>query len=177
MKILYADGWMVDALAAAGLANTTLLDLPALLNTLSADDVAFYVDVNKNLEAFLPKELVKSFEPTVFNLQGAENDRKLRAVVDAQVGAAVRKRAAIPADAKDEDKVLTCDLLGADTLLFRHISKTKEVTPVQQQSHLAERVLRQLAALGTRFEQLAVLPVMRWYLDARTILLTPNRIV
>lgn len=174
MKILYADAWMVDALAAAGLPRTTLLDIPALLNTLSADDVAFYLDVNRNLASFMPPPIVGSFTAPNLKLAGPDEHRGLKRVHDALQGRAIKKSSAIPVDAKDQTKALTCDLLDADTILFRYIpSANADASAVVRLCRLAERVIRQLYTM-LPFEQLSVLPVMRMYLEARQNLLTPT---
>lgn len=171
MKILYADAWMVDALTAAGLPRTALLDIPALLNTLSVDDVAFYIDTNRNLNGFLPKEVVSSFQPATFIQLNSTDDRQMRRVHDALQGRAIKKSTAVPADAKNTGKMLTCDLLDADTILFRYIDSVGDTSPLHRVLHLSERIIRQLYTMLS-FEHLSVLPVVRMYLENRQTLLT-----
>lgn len=176
MKILYADGWMIDALTAAGLPRSTLLDIPALLNTLSADDVAFYLDVNRNLTGFIPAAIVNSFTAPVFIRPTDASDQRLKRVQDALLGRAIKQSKAVPADAKGTDKILTCDLLNADTILFRYIpAPTASTSALVRVNRFTERVIRQLYTMLT-FEQLSVLPLVRMYLEDRQTLLTPNTV-
>jgi hypothetical protein len=177
MKILYADAWMIDALAAARLPTTTLLNISALLDTLSADDVAFYIDLNKNLSAFIPKAIVESFTPAALDLSGASLDKRLRRVHDALQARSVTNTSAVPKAAADDHLVLTCDVLDADTILFRHIPKPDESeNNVARMGRLTERLIRQLY-LSLSFERLIVLPVVKMYLDWRHVALRPNVIV
>lgn len=172
MKMVYASRWMLDALASAGQPRTVLLDLPALLNTLSAEDVAFYVAANNNLASFLPKEIFESFHRVNFDL----SDPKLAKVRDALQRIEVSGKAAIPAEADDARQMLTSDLFDADAIVFQHILKETAQEGAFRVAHIAERVLRQMATV-LRYEQYIVLPIARWYMEARQQILTPNRIV
>ena len=181
MKLLYADTWMIEALKAANKTPEALLNLPVLLSTLSLEDVAFYLAVNKNLEEFLPKQLVDSFKQPSFKLQGWISDKQVREVESLLEARRLTNAKKVPDDAKKDDKVLTIDILNADTLLVHYIDRQGPApTTVQGKaqwiSDFAERTIRQLFAL-VRFEDIAPLPIMRWYLEARALVLRPNSVV
>ncbi len=177
MKILYADAWMVQALASAGVAATTLLDLPQLLDTLSVEDVAFYVRVNKNLPAFIPAPIVNSFTPVVFDLSDIHSQPGTRRIKDVVQALDITGKPAVPADASDPSKILTCDLLGADTIVFKHISKAGAViNELEHTQHFLDRIIRQMSVIEP-FERVAIQPVMRYYLETRAEQLKPNRVV
>lgn len=181
MKLLYADTWMIDALKAANKTPAALLDLPSLLSTLSTEDVAFYLEVNKNLGSFLPKPLVDSFKTAEFKLQGWISEAQLQKVNDVLEARRLTNAKHAPADAKDEDKVLTVDILNEDTLLAHYIDRGDrpmdgDLDKAHWVSDFCERVLRQMATL-VRFEAIAPRPIMRWYLEARQVILRPNSVV
>jgi hypothetical protein len=181
MKLLYADTWMIEALKAANKTTAVLLDLPALVSTLSLQDVAFYLDVNKNLAAFLPKALVSSFQSPEFKLQGWLSEKQVKQVEDLLEARRLTNKKVTPDEAHDASKVLTIDILDDDTLLVHYIDRTTETFSSERdkamwESKFGERVLRQMSAF-MKFEAIAVLPIMRWYLKAREVVLTPNTVV
>ena len=181
MKLLYADSWMIEALKAANKTPAALLDLPTLLNTLSNADVAFYLALNKNLDGFLPKELVGSFSAVAFTLKGWLSDKQVREVEDLLEVRRMTNAKQVPDDAHNTEKMLTVDILDDETLLVHYIDR-QGPNPTDSQSKAAwisqfsERVIRQMGALR-RFEEIVVLPVMRWYLEARQVILRPNSVV
>lgn len=181
MKLLYADTWMIEALKAANKTTAVLLDLPALLSTLSLQDVAFYLEVNKNLAGFLPKALVSSFQSPEFKLQGWISDAQVKQVTDLLEARLLTKASKEPDDAKDANKVLTIDIVNDDTLLVHYVDRQSPPRQSERDKALwisafAERTLRQMSAFMA-FETIAILPIMRWYLNAREVVLTPNTVV
>jgi len=181
MKLLYADAWMIEALKAANKTPAALLDLPVLLNTLSQEDVAFYLDMNKNLAAFLPIELVSSFTAPPFTLKQWVSGKQAREVEDLLEARRLTKAKVIPEDAKNAQKMLTVDILDDETLLVHYIDRSGDVpfdarSKAAWISSFAERALRQMAAL-IPFESIAPLPLLRWYLQARSVILRPNTVV
>lgn len=181
MKLLYADTWMIEALKAANKTTAVLLDLPALVSTLSLQDVAFYLEVNKNLEAFLPKALVSSFSQPEFKLQGWLSEAQVKQVNDLLEARHLTKAKKEPDDAKDPNKVLTIDILNDDTLLVHYIERegtsfSSARDKAMWVSEFAERAMRQMSAFMT-FDAIAIRPIMHWYLQARQVVLTPNTVV
>jgi len=176
MKMVYAESWMIDALKAAHLPPTALLDLPVLLDTLSPKDVAFYLAMNRSLTEFLPKDLVASFSPIDVRLELLGDHPKAQRVADALRHRQYAK-GAVPPRANDSDYKLTCDLLDPDTLVFQHILKSDpSLSANYYASTLLERVLRQMYTTLS-FEKLVVLPVFRWWMELRQQALIPNKVV
>jgi hypothetical protein len=181
MKLLYADTWMIEALKAANKTPVALLDIPTLLNTLSEEDVAFYLGVNKNLAEFLPKPLVSSFKPVEFKLQGWISEKQVKKVEDLLEARRLSSAKLMPEEANDADKMLTIDILNDEVLLVHYIDR-KDVSMQTNLdkalwvSEFAERVIRQMSAFVT-FDKLAALPIFRWYLQARRVVLEPNTVV
>lgn len=181
MKLLYADTWMIEALKAANKTTAVLLDLPALLSTLSLQDVAFYLEVNKNLAGFLPKALVGSFRNAEFKLHGWLSDQQVQQVNDLLEARHLTKASKTPEEAKDPNKVLTIDIVDDDTLLVHYIDRQSQQHSSERDKALwisafAERTMRQMSAFMS-FDAIAILPVMHWYLKAREVVLTPNTVV
>lgn len=181
MKLLYADTWMIEALKAANKTPEALLDLPTLLNTVSEEDVAFYLGVNKNLGEFLPMPLVSSFKPVEFKLRGWLSEKQVTKVEDLIEARRLSNAKQVPVDAKDANKVLTIDILNDEVLLVHFIDRQGQALQTARDkaiwvSEFAERVIRQMSAF-VKFENIAVLPVFRWYLQARRVVLEPNTVV
>lgn len=181
MKLLYADTWMIEALKAANKTPAVLLDLPTLVSTLSLQDVAFYLEVNKNLAGFLPKALVNSFQSPEFKLQGWLSEHQVQQVQDLLDARLLTKASKKPEDAKDPNKVLTIDIISDDTLLVHYIDRQSQQHSSERDKALwisafAERTMRQMSAF-MNFDAIAVLPIMHWYLKAREVVLTPNTVV
>ena len=176
MKMVYAESWMLEALKAAHLPPTALLDLPVLLDTLSPVDVAKYLAMNRSLTEFLPKALVASFSPLELHLEHLGEHTKKQKLADALRRHEFAK-GAVPQRANDSDYKLTCDLLDPDTLVFQHILKSDpSLNEAYYEMTLAERVLRQMYTTLS-FEKLAVLPIMRGWLELRQKALAPNKVV
>jgi hypothetical protein len=176
MKMVYAESWMIDALKAAHLPPTALLDIPVLLDTLSPVDVAFYLAMNRSLTEFLPKDLVMSFSPLDVRLEQLGEHTKKQKLVDALHRREFAK-GAVPKLASDSDYKLTCDLLDADTLVFQHIRKSDpSLSAMYYDLTFVERVLRQMYT-AISFEKLVVLPITRWWMEMRAKALVPNKVV
>lgn len=176
MKMVYAQSWMIDALKAAHLPPTALLDLPVLLDTLSTPDVAFYLAMNRDLKAFIPEAIVDSFTPIHFDL-ALLSHAKTQKLADQLTKLQFGRKEVISPEARDETKRLTCDLLDPDTIVFRHIvTSSKDVPAEVNHISLAERLLRQMYTTLS-FEKVVVLPVFNLWLSLRRKMLAPNKVV
>lgn len=177
MKLLYADNWLIDAVVAANLPKEKLLDLPVLLDTVSSSDVAFYLELNSNLEGFLPAALVRSFSPVEFKIKGWVSEKKVQEIADIQEASRLKGPPATPVDTKNRDLVITTDILNADTLLAHYVEHPEatinsSLQKAKMDSEFTNRVIRQMLTDLT-FDAVATLPIMGWYLRSRQEVLNP----
>lgn len=62
MKIIFVPAWVEQALESDERGIRAVLDQDVLKATLSREDVAFYVQLNRNMQRWLPAEIPHSFE-------------------------------------------------------------------------------------------------------------------
>lgn len=171
MKILYVSDWMLDAVKASQRPLDTLCNIPALLDTLSADDVAFYLTANQHLSSFIPEAVVRSFTKPDFNFdpRQAKDNPAVKKVVDALERRAFQKGKFVPEEANDPTKVLTCELMNDDTILVYFIPKQAIEGEEDQdrQGVFIERLMRQVYT-QVRFETMTQLPFFGQYLSDRS---------
>lgn len=177
MKIIYAPRWLLGALAASGTSQSTLADPKALSKlccTLSPEDVASFVVANEGLQRFVPKAVVNSFEPPVFDLE----DPSVKAVKDAYQRLWVSERGALPAEAGKPNYKLTSMLLDDTTVVvyyFEAQQATDATEKLSEELSFLKRLIRQVCMI-VPFERMVTYPIVARYLTvSQKLLVTVQR--
>jgi hypothetical protein len=142
------------------------LSVSSLTDTLSPPDVAFYIRCNQMPEVCLPDAIAKSFEFVDYskdlkhlNIGGLETAifERLENLVVNGIGGQLKE---------EKDKLLTCDILDGDVILFTYIDPPEHSSQGGGLVELYDRLIAQLSAL-IPFNESAKLPIFKAYLEAK----------
>ena len=142
------------------------LSLSSLSSTLSPPDVAFYIRCNQLPLDCLPDPIAKTFEFQDFSHHIAHlNDVSLENSIHSRLEK--YKVTNLSKELADEkNKMLTCDILDGDYILFTYIDQPDNSSQALGDVELYDRLLTQLCAI-LPFHQVATLPVFRAYVQAK----------
>lgn len=149
------------------------LKLSSLASTLSSPDVAFYIRCNQRLKDCLPEPIVESFESINF-------EPDLKHLIEGGLDNAIQSRLEkiktldLEKELSDEkSKMLTCDILEGDVILFTYIDKPEDSSQDVGEQELYDRLLTQMCAFYP-FHQVAKLPIFKAYVQAAQAAITAN---
>lgn len=177
MKILYVPDFMRAALKAAGAEDSVLYSIEKLANTVSPEDVAFYLYVNLDLKTVMPEDIAISLP----NALTGQNDPFATGSDCKRVKEALRilNEYCLNGSAPKlnlSTMELTCDLMDENTIRFTHIPIDASAASSDSElgkRGLYDRVIQQLYAF-IPFEKLAQMPLFAGYLKASQAVLSGN---
>lgn len=146
MKIVYIPQALYPALKKAGLQASDLQDIEKLLNTLSADDVAFYFFSNRPNHCPIPAPVVETLENLAANPAVGEDNEAVRVVLTKLRSL---EHNGVSTNMYEENAVLTSDCTQEDLIIVTHTAPTDaEVGTTEENGETAfyDRIIRQLLA-------------------------------
>lgn len=162
MKIVYIPQQLYPALKKANLRSQELCDVEKLLNTLSADDVAFYFYANDPKHCPIPKPVMDAlpnliFGPTeVMPFTDSEQSKKALGKFNSLIHNGTR------AILYDENSYLTSDCEEEDLIIITHVTTDEWVTREEgfaKETAFYDRIIQQLLAFE-KLETVMASPIL-----------------
>lgn len=166
MQAIFIPNALYMAFRNEGRTTQDFVNLDSLANTLSPEDVAFYMAANRFAEACVPEPVAQSFEFINFTQQfnQIENAETRTAIEIKLNGMSVKDIGALLTD--DKTKMLTSDILDGNVILFTYIDCPPGSAQLPGPLDFYDRLVNQVTAL-TSFQHAVKLPIMAAYMQAQ----------
>lgn len=166
MQAIFIPHALYMAFFHEGRSAQDFLKLDSLANTLSLEDVAFYMACNLKPELTVPQAVCNSFEFINFK-------SKLSTIDDVEQRQALETYLLKFQDKEvteilknEKTKMLTCDILDGDVILFSYIDAPENASQSPDVVDFYDRLLNQVTA-SHQFHEVAKLSIMGAYLKAQ----------